>query len=758
MAEARIEKHKLDLFGRNLTLMLNRASMYTVNHPYVKQAIDVTYDATTSLLEHLSPLVFIMTQEKFFIDEEPLDPRVNTSRIVNHFKKKGIQSVSFEKGLEKRELRSFVEIYSTPDKYPDAEAIKKALTARRIRHLKINHVFYKKVTADDEIISKDALRKITPDMMEQEQAKSKKMFLDALLESILTEEFLRTLDINQLVKDPKGFSHRMIEAGIESAKKAQEGGRGGATVQDGGSSATGSVGGSIVGASGGPGAGPVLVRQLELIEQEIEKNISEGASLELPDLANALFEMKKELLEAIEAQKSLGMTFSDEEKIMEKANHITDRVLIRLVKQEYAGGQTAVARLAQIIRRLVPDPQEIKRLLPKIKTALLAEGMPLEDYLQLIRELGKELRGEELAKVLEDSSEEIGIDPEQLLEEVRNNPARAAELIYLAAEIRKGSGDDKVLSDILIEYIERLGTKLSEDFEEQESKEGEQHVRTVMSEIQSKILEKLKGREMHNDILARLEQRINQRVDEMLDKLRLEWLERNSGATEQTIHEELSVLDTLEQSAGQDEELADILKVVRAKVDAEEIDENDFAQIHREILNEWNRREAERASQGLPAGILDEHNLLLFLEKELARVARYNIPFSAAAFTVVKAKPRVQVPSGTISRQDILDKVLHMLANTFRETDIVGQVGKNKIVALLPMTPLEDAKLAMRRVIRIFHSKPIELNGLHLDLRVAGAAIDMGTQEKSDTDSFLKALFQQLSDMATRIRNIHAFL
>ncbi|RLB18655.1 MAG: hypothetical protein DRG63_02070, partial [Deltaproteobacteria bacterium] len=101
MSEIKAEKHKLEIFGRNLVLMLNRASMYTVGHPYVKQAIEVTYDATTSVLESVSPLVFIMTQEKFFIDEEPLDPRVNTSRLVNHFKKKGIQSISFEKGLEK---------------------------------------------------------------------------------------------------------------------------------------------------------------------------------------------------------------------------------------------------------------------------------------------------------------------------------------------------------------------------------------------------------------------------------------------------------------------------------------------------------------------------------------------------------------------------------------------------------------------------------------------------------------------------------
>ena len=742
MAEAKIEKHKLDLFGRNITLMLNRASMYTVNHPYVKQAIDTTYEAITSVLEYISPLVFIMTQDKFFIDEEPLDPRVNTSRIITHFKKKGIQSVSFEKGLERRELRSFVELYSTPDKYPDSEAIKRALSARRIRHLKINHVFYKKVTADDEIISKEALRKITPEMMEQEQAKSKKMFIDALLESILTEEFLRTLDINQLVKDPKGFSRQMIDAGIESANRAKQ---------------NNGIGAGPKG-SGAPGAGPVLMRQLELIEEEIEKNLSEGGEVELPELANALFEMKRELMEAIEAQKALGMAFSNEETIMEKANQITDRVLIKLVKEEYAKGKTSIPRLAQVIRRLVPDPQELKRLLPKIKTALLAEGMSLEEYLQLIRALGKELKSEELAKVLEESSEEIGIDPEQLLEEVRNNPTRAAELIYLAAEIRKGSGDDKLLSDILVDYIERLGTRLSEDINNGDSEQGEQHVRSVMNEVQSKILERLKGKELQQDILVRLEQRINQRVDEMLDKFRVEWLERQAGAVEQAPHEELSVLATLEQSVGQDEELADILRAVRKKVEAEEIDENDFAQIHREIQKECNRRELERSKGGLPAGILEEHNLLVFLEKELARVARYNTPFSAAAFTVVKAKPRIQVPPGAVTRQMILDKVLDMLAHAFRETDIVGQVGKNRIVALLPMTPLGDAKLAIRRIIRMFHSRPIEIDGIQLDLRLAGTAIDMSAQEKPDLDSFLRALFQQLTDMATRIRNIHSYL
>ncbi len=816
MSGTKIEKHKIDLFGRNLTLMLNRASMYAVGHPYVKQAIESAYEATVSILQNTSPLVFIMSQEQFFIDEEPLDPRVNASRIVTQFKKKGIQSVSFEKGLEKREMRSFVEIYSQPDKFPDAEAIKKALTARRVNHLKINHVFYKKVTVDDEVISKDVLRKITPDITEEAQLKSKKMFLDALLESVLTEEFLKTLNINNLIKDPKAFSRQMVEVDLQNAGKMAFS-SGDAGTQDGGAGTAGAQGKSgIPGQGVGPGVevstgkgtnsshisqkgaegfagtgvgggeasgpmtqtqtasgsgeptgpstiagegtpGPVLLQQLELLGQEIEKNLVEATNLELPELANAVFEMKKQLMEAIEEQKVVGKAFSNEELIMEKANEITDKVLLKLIKEEYGGGSVSVPRLAQVIKRLVPEADELKRLLPKIKKVLLEEGMELEEYLQLIRELSKELKGEEIAKLLEESSEEIGVDGEKLIEEVKKNPEHAAELIYLAAEIKKGSGDEKLLTEILVDYLERLGMEMSLDVGQDGTAGGEKHFRKVMSQVQSKLLEKLQNKDLKDDVIFRLEERLNQRVDEVLDKLRVEWL-KSQGGTEKAIQEQLSVLETLEQSVGENEELADILKVVRSKVEAEEIDENDFAQIYNEIIKEKQRREQKETKKQLPAGILDEHSLLVFLEKEIAKVSRYNIPFSALAFTVVKAKPRVRVSSDKISRQAILDKVLYLLAKAFRDTDVVGQIGKNKIVALLPMTPLVDAKLALRRVTRILHSTPIEVNGVRFDIRVAGVASDIGEKEKPDLESFLENFSTQLTDMATRIRNIHAYL
>ena len=45
MSEEKVNKYKLGQFGRNLSLMFNRATMYDSNHPYVKQSIEVVYDS-----------------------------------------------------------------------------------------------------------------------------------------------------------------------------------------------------------------------------------------------------------------------------------------------------------------------------------------------------------------------------------------------------------------------------------------------------------------------------------------------------------------------------------------------------------------------------------------------------------------------------------------------------------------------------------------------------------------------------------------
>ena len=728
MPESKVTKQEFARFGRILSLLFNRATMYQMDHPYVKQSIDEFHPFVEKLLTSISPLVFAMNREQFFTDEEPLDPRITVTRMVAHFKKAEIQSISFYEGMTKNELKTFLGVFVSLDKYPNAESMKGALAEKGITNLKINHVFYKKVTEDDEVVSRDVLKNITPEMMDEDELKSKKLFIDMVLESVLGEEFEKNLNINNLLTNPTGLSMNMIEADINSVQKSDAEDR---------------------------RPGPVLLHQLQVIGEEVEKGLSGGGDANVSELAAAVFDMKKKLIEGMDAQKDLDITFSNKEEILDQANEITDNVLIRLVKDEYKAGKITTSRLAQILRRLIPDAEELKRVLPKIKAALLEEGMPLPEYLNLVEELGKELQSDELAKILQESSEEIGIDGKELIQEVKENPVEAAELICLAAEIRKGTGDEKVLTDLLVDYVERMGSKLGQDITAENGAEGEQHLRQVITGLETNIVSRLKDMNVvKDDVLEGLEERLNKRMDTVFDKLRDDWIQSKSMTPEQNRAKNLSVLQILEQSVGENEELGEILTIVRSKVKSEEIDENDFKEIYSEINKQKQIKREQEAKKKMPPGVLKSQAIVFVIKKEISRASRYDLPFSALSFSVVKAKPKTAEPADTITQQAVMDAILRRLADILREADIIGQLGKNKMIGLLPMTMQDDAKLALRRTMRLLHGDPIEVDGIPLTVKIAGVSTTFDAERMTDGKAFMQAMSNELTEMVVRVKNI----
>lgn len=728
MPESKVSKQEFARFGRILSLLFNRATMYQMDHPYVKQSIDEFHPFVEKLLTSISPLVFAMNREQFFMDEEPLDPRITVNRMVAHFKKAEIQSISFYEGMTKNELKTFLGVFVSLDKYPNAESMKGALAEKGITNLKINHVFYKKVTEDDEVVSRDVLKNITPEMMDEDDLKSKKLFIDMVLESALGEEFEKNLNINDLLTNPTGLSMNMIEADINSVQESDAEDR---------------------------RPGPVLLHQLQVIGEEVEKGLSGGGDANVSELAAAVFDMKKKLIEGMDAQKDLDITFSNKEEILDQANEITDNVLIRLVKDEYKAGKIATSRLAQILRRLIPDAEELKRVLPNIKAALLEEGMPLPEYLNLVEELGKELQSDELAKILQESSEEVGIDGKELIQEVKENPVEAAELICLAAEIRKGTGDEKVLTDLLVDYVERMGSKLGQDITAENGAEGEQHLRQVITGLETNIVSRLRDMNVvKDDVMEGLEERLNKRMDAVFDKLRDDWIQSKSMTPEENRSKNLSVLQILEQSVGENEELGEILTIVRSKVQSEEIDENDFKEIYSEINKQKQIKREQEAKKKMPPGVLKSQAIIFVIKKEISRASRYDLPFSALSFSVVKAKPKTGGPADAITQQAVMDAILHRLADILREADIIGQLGKNKMISLLPMTMQSNAKLALRRTMRLLHGDPIEVDGIPLTVKIAGVSTTFDPERMTDAKAFMQAMSNELTEMVVRVKNI----
>jgi hypothetical protein len=658
--------------------------------------------------------------------------------------------VSFYKGAEKKDLRLFLEIATSLDKYPDATAMGKAMFKKRINRIKINHVFYKKVSAEDEVISRDVLDKVTPEMTGEHQDKMKQMFMGSVFNSVLQEEFIKNLNLQNLLKNPGDLSKEMIAVDLKSVKQNEN--KGPQNENEGPQNEN--EGPQYE--NEGPRPGQFLLHQLEVLEQDVERNLSEGRNVDLPEIADALFDMRQKLTEGIEAQKAMGVAYSNEEEVFSKATEITDKVLIRLIKEEYKGGEISVSRLAQILCRLIPETNELKRLLPMIKSALLEAGMSQADFMSLIQELGKELQSDGLAGILAESAEEIGIDGGDLIQQVKENPLQSAEMIYLASELRKGGGDEKALTDLLVNYVERVGSQFSQDLSEKKGEEGEKHIQRALVEVKSNLVQHLGNMDIKDDLLTRLEERVNQRMDDVFDKLRSEWIKSHSAAPEQEFHKELTVLETLERGVSENEDLGEILKIIRTKVEAEEIDENDFDEIYPEMVKQEQLRKSENDRKALSTGIMRDQMLMVFVDKEIARAKRYGTTLSALGFTVVKAKAKTKSQPGQIRTRDVIDALLNQLVEIFRTPDIVGELRKNHFIVLLPMTHRGQAKVALDRAMKIFHLKPIDVDGIALEIKVAGVVADIDLKDAAKASSLADQLSAQLTDMATRIGNLHA--
>ena len=730
MEKSQFDKQELANFGRSFTLLINRSFMYSATHPFQIEAIDATYKLLGGLLQTNSPVVFILNRDKFYVDEEPLDPRLSVSRIAAHFKKTQIESISFYEGMEKKDFRLFLEIATSLNKYADAEAMKKAIFKKRINRIKINHVFYKKVSAEDEVISRDVLKKVTPEMSGESQDKIKQMFIDSVFDSVLMEEFVKSLNLKNVLQNPGDLSKEMIAVDLTTVRHNEKEGQ---------------------------QPGQFLLHQLEVIDQDVERSLSGESEVALPDLAGALYDMRQKLAEGIEAQKALGVAYANEEQILTKSAEITDKVLIKLIKEEYKGGEVSVSRLAQILCRLIPEANELKRLLPKIKSALIEEGMPQVDFMNLIQEMSKELQSDGLAGILTQSAEEIGIDGEDIIQQFKENPLKSAEMIYLASELKKSGGDEKAISDLLVDYVEQIGSQLSEDISQKNGKKDENHIKRVMSEIKSNLVQHMGTMDLKEDLLVRLEERLTQRMDDVLDKIRSEWLNSQAAPSEQEFQKVLTVLETFEQGASEDGDLMATLDIIRKKVESQEIDENDFDQIYSEIRKQEALSKAKKDKIGQKSGILRDQMLMTFIDKEISRAKRYGTHLTALGLSLVSARGKTNSRSGPIRTQDVVNSLLVELTSIFRDSDIIGEINKNQIIVLLPMTHRGKAKATLRRVMKRLHQRTIDFDGIELEIKVAGVAVDFDLKDAANASSLADDLSAQLSEMAMRIGNLHAY-
>jgi GGDEF domain-containing protein len=728
MTVKKLPKEVTYRIGRAFALLFNRSAMYNIDHPFTAQALSEFYNTTTRGLALFSPVALIMHQEQFFIEEEPLDHRINTGKMLTHFKKADIQSISFEKGMAESELAQFAGVLNDIAQYSNAEAMKAACKELGIRNIKINHVFYKKITADDEVVDRRVFEQISTASGSGTTEHGTDEVLGMMAESVLMEELEKSLSLQSIIESPTGASQKIIEADQAAAASGEP---------------------------GAPASGDVIMAQLQLIREKIDGSSTGDDKPSLGDLADAVFAMKKNLLDGISARKAEGIVYQNERQILEETEALTDQVLIQLIREEYQQGKISVQRLAQILRRLVPEPGELQRLIPKIKTALLEEGMQLQEFLQLTRELIKELQSEDLVTALEKSADQLGISADVLMEEVNRDPKSAAELIYLASEIRRGSGDENVLSDLLVDYIERVGSEIALDTAQKQGAEGDQHLRGLISKIESTLVDRLKKKDLSTEILHKVAERLGERMEECLEALKSRWTIRQKTFTPDGVETPTAVLGVFDENAATGTELHAVMEKLRSSFDEKEAGQGQVgAQVKPAAAEPVDEEKAIKAA--LPKGILNRNSILYILEKEIDRTIRYDTPFSVLMLAIYKMTPTKPLSAGTINRGDIMHFVLSNLVRVCRRSDILGVLDRNKFLALMPMTTEKNSKAAMRRVLKRIHDVDYSIEETPVVIKLAGTITTFDKDRTPNLNDFVKRAESDIFDMVNRLRNIQS--
>ena len=281
----------------------------------------------------------------------------------------------------------------------------------------------------------------------------------------------------------------------------------------------------------------------------------------------------------------------------------------------------------------------------------------------------------------------------------------------------------------------------------------------MLRRVQSQIVDRLRTKDVQDDVLREVEERLSVRMEKMLNRLKID-IDKWGGSLPTGVGdlEKFSILGALEEGGAEGEELGRILEQVRAGLRRRGVDENNFQEIYSEIVKGRLAWKTQQEKKELPGGVLNRSSVLFFVEKEMQRAVRYGTPFSIVLFAIVRAIPRAKVPSGAIQQKEVYHAVVDRLIRSVRDPDIVGSLDRSRMLWMLPMTMPAGVKIARDRVLNNIHRHIFTISGIPLKVRMAAAIMDFSHEEMPSLRTFLKRAERGLHDIVLRLRNIRELM
>lgn len=713
-----IELRDAELLGRQFNTALTNTMAYGAEHDVPARAIDHLAEGLLNNLRKQSAITIILDREMLYIERHIINRKFNATRLINLFRRTGVESVTFNHGLARNQVEILMGILADPESYPDPDTIKAVLDKSGANNIRVNHIMYRKVTSDEEIVTQDELEDLT-DMSARSVLKSSgetgaSTGSGGRLESNVLEKMSAVFTLKDLLAQPDQIATDLLEMPGDTDT---------ATRSD-------------------------VAARIRRLSDEI--NTNEGTTdtpVSLSEVMTSVHALRRELHEGLTAQKQVGRFFAEDDPVIDEIDQLTYRTVLSLVRGEYRSGDFSAERLAQLLRRMLPDTRDLKRLLPQLKDCLLAEGMSLPDYLNCVNELTAELRDESLIRVLEEGADDIGLSVDEIMDTIRRDPEEAARLMVLAAELRRGTADDDArLSEVMAEYVERVSGKMAVDSGESAIRSDSGNtLRKVVGRIQEELVVKLKNQGISPRLAARVDEQLQNRFQKTLDSVKSEWLIELAAKADQIPRNDL--IKSVEQVLERKSDLDTLAEPLEQALSARGLTPEEVRSTTTGFADRLRHRSGERP---MAARILSPEDTAWFMEREIKSGERYGTQFSCIMMMLVAVKPPEQ-SWRPVTREDndaLIPEVIRAMAGDLRDLDFMGSyqaTGQAMPLVILPMTPEDGATIVKRRLLESIGGSDFPLGSELVELRAALSVCAYDPERTPDLKSFIQTLRGRLA-------------
>lgn len=155
MSESELSGKEAEILGRQIFTALMNLGGYGPDHPIAGKAIDLAFMSLEAAARANDGVTLLLDRDRLYLDNHPIGARFNLQRLVKLMGDLKLESVLFKPGISKDQLVILLDLLAHPKAWPTLDAVRAELSRRHVDGLKLNYVFFRKVTKDEEIVSSD---------------------------------------------------------------------------------------------------------------------------------------------------------------------------------------------------------------------------------------------------------------------------------------------------------------------------------------------------------------------------------------------------------------------------------------------------------------------------------------------------------------------------------------------------------------------------------------------------------------------------